>query len=45
MRVATGTSPARVWNKRSPAPMRSANATALAMVAWPQNGTSACGLK
>lgn len=41
----TGTVPARVANTRSPGPMRSARATAVATVAWPQNGTSARGLK
>ena len=30
---------------RSPGPSRSASATAVAIVAWPQNGTSASGLK
>ena len=44
-RVLTGTGPLRVLNTRSPGPSRSASATAVATVAWPQNGTSASGLK
>ena len=44
-RLLTGTGPLRVWKTTSPAPLRSASATAVATVAWPQNGTSASGLK
>jgi hypothetical protein len=43
--VSTGTSPAWVWKLRRPGPSRSASATPVAIVAWPQNGTSASGLK
>jgi hypothetical protein len=43
--VRTGTGPAAVSNSSRPAPRRSAIATAVAIVAWPQNATSACGLK
>ena len=44
-RVVTGTGPLTVRSTRSPGPSRSASATAVAIVAWPQNGTSASGLK
>ena len=43
--VSTGTVPAWVWKTSVPAPSRSASATPVAIVAWPQNGTSASGLK
>ena len=39
------TSPTGVWKIRVPAPSRSASATAVAIVAWPQNGTSLIGEK
>ncbi len=41
--VWTGTVPAWVWKTSVPAPSRSASATPVAIVAWPQNGTSASG--
>ncbi|CAM5723913.1 hypothetical protein SCALM49S_07845 [Streptomyces californicus] len=41
----TGTGPAAVANSSSPGPSRSARASAVATVAWPQKGTSAFGLK
>jgi len=43
--VWTGTFPALVSNTSSPVPARRATSTAVAMVACPQNGTSARGLK
>ena len=43
--VRTGTGPAGVLSSRCPGPRRSAQATAVAIVAWPQKGTSASGLK
>ncbi len=43
--VVTVTGPAAVRSRRRPVPCRSAWATAVAIVAWPQNGTSASGLK
>ena len=39
------TRPAGVWKIISAAGSRSASATAEAMVAWPQNGTSRSGAK
>ena len=44
-RVTTSTNPDLVRRPRRPGPFRSAQATAVAIVACPQNGTSACGLK
>ncbi|GAA3066139.1 hypothetical protein GCM10020000_57710 [Streptomyces olivoverticillatus] len=41
----TGTVPAGVAKTSSPGPSRSASATAVATVAWPQKDTSASGLK
>ena len=43
--VVTVTGPAWVRRCSRPVPCRSAWATAVAIVAWPQNGTSASGLK
>ncbi len=43
--VATVTYPACVRRSMSPVPKRSAKATAAAIVAWPQKGTSTLGLK
>ncbi|KOG87663.1 hypothetical protein ADK38_24170, partial [Streptomyces varsoviensis] len=43
--TATGTTPAGVAKTSSPGPIRSASATAVAMVACPQKETSASGLK
>ncbi len=43
--VTTPTTPLRVWNESSPTLPRSASATPVAIVACPQNGTSASGLK
>ena len=44
-RVVTGTVPLAVARTTSPGPSRSAKATAVAIVACPQNGTSASGEK
>ncbi len=43
--VDTGIGPTGVSNTNAPVPALSASATAAATVAWPQNGTSASGLK
>lgn len=43
--VSTMTGPAGVSNSKAPVPSRSASTTAVAIVACPQNGTSATGEK
>jgi hypothetical protein len=45
VRTLTGTSPAGVASRYVPSPSVAPSTTPVAMVAWPQNGTSASGLK